>query len=102
MAHAHFPRFPFHLSHEWLESHSQLTARLKTFGIALGAVTFTAIAAALVVRLEWTLNGPFEVSAVAGVIAGASWLPMDTPRHFSEPVHEQAKAVKVESLPARF
>jgi hypothetical protein len=83
MAYSQRPNFHFHYSRNWLKSHPRLTDSLKTFGLALGAVALAAIAAALVVRLEWTLNASHEVVAAADITAAVSGRPhsgVDLPR----------------------
>jgi hypothetical protein len=91
MAHAQRPHFHFHYSRNWLKLHPRLTASVKTFGIALGAAILAAAAAALVVRLERTLNASDEVAAAADITAAIALRPMDTPRYFPAQGDEQAK-----------
>jgi hypothetical protein len=102
MAHAQRPHFHFHFSRDWLKSHPGLAAGLKTFGIALGAATLAAIAAAVVVRLEWTLKAPDQVAATVDITAAISSRPRDTPRRFPAQADGQAKSVNMRHLPAQF
>jgi hypothetical protein len=99
MAHAQRPHFHFHFSPHWLRSHPGLTASLKTFGIALGAATLADVAAALVVRLEWTLKASDAVAAAADISAAMSMRPMDGPRHY--PAHGSGRPHSGVDLPRK-
>ena len=102
MEHTHRPHFSFHLLRDWLDSHSQIAASVKTFGIALGATLLVAIVAVLMVKFEWSLKVPSQVFAAADLAAGESLVPIDMSLYFPEQFYEQARTAKTESLPAQF
>lgn len=93
---------PF-LSHEWTESHAELVARFKSYGIASGMAVLFAIGALFLVEPVARVDTPQTVTEVVSTASGESFVPILTNgSYLPEQFYEQAKMAKTEELPPQF
>lgn len=90
-------------SHEWTESHAELVAKFKRYGIPFGMAVLFAIGALFMVKPGARVDTPQKLTEVVNTASGESFVPILTNgSYLPEQFYEQAKMAKTEELPPQF